>query len=101
MIRSVLFAIVLAVGVGVWIASGYFGTDEPVAADIKKPAAVLNPEIKAPTVRTRQLQIGTFADRLRLSATTALESRVKISAQSGGRIETVLFEKGDNITFNM
>ena len=97
MFRSVLFAFVLAVGVGVWIASGYFLTDEPVAADIKKPGAVLSPEIKAPTVRTRNLRIGTFADRLRLSATTALDSRVKISAQSGGRIEQVLFEKGDEV----
>ena len=66
MYRSIIFALVLAFGVGAWIASGYIGTDEPVSADVKKPGAVLSPELKAPTVRTRNVEMGTFADKLKL-----------------------------------
>lgn len=96
MFRSIVIAAIIAIAIGAWVISGQVG-ETKVEAPIEKPPAVVNKAVKVPGVRVRTVRAQEFSDELTLSAITAFDRKTTVSAETGGKLETVSFTEGDRV----
>ena len=90
---SLTIALAIAAVAVLWIASGqYLGSAEPEAR--KKPAQLAELS-EAPEVRVSTQTAKPRTDTLRLQGRTQADRKVTVQAQTHGRIEELLVEKGD------
>ncbi len=94
--RSYLIAAVLAVAAGAWIASGQLG-DADQAKEGRKPPADLSAMERVPTVRVNQQQAEPRTSEIVVRGRTEAWRKVLVKAQTFGRVEEVLAEKGARV----
>ncbi|MBK1667229.1 hypothetical protein CKO28_04125 [Rhodovibrio sodomensis] len=90
---SLSVALLIALAAVLWIASGeYLGSAEP---ETRKQPAELSALNAAPEVRVNTQSAQPRTDRLRVQGRTVADRKVTVQAQTNGRIEEMLVEKGD------
>ncbi|MBK1695687.1 efflux RND transporter periplasmic adaptor subunit [Rhodovibrio salinarum] len=90
---SVSIALAIAGAAIVWIASGqYLGSAEP---ETRKGPAQLSKLSDVPEVRVATQTAEPRTDRLRVQGRTQADRKVVVQAQTHGRIEELLVDKGD------
>ncbi len=93
---SHILAVVFALGAAAWVLSGNLGDDAPAAQGDTGPAP--EPAIEAqpaPSVRVATSVAIPHALELTLTGQTAAQRIVAISAQTGGRVESLEVQEGD------
>ncbi len=90
---SVAIALAIAAVAVLWVASGqYLGSAEPVA---RKEPAQLAGRSEIPEVRVATQTAKARTDTLRVQGRTQADRKVMVQAQTHGRIEELLVDKGD------
>jgi multidrug efflux system membrane fusion protein len=90
---SVAIALAIAVAAVLWITSGqYLGSAEP---EVRKDPAQLAAQESVPEVRVATQTAQPRTDSLRVQGRTKADRKVMVQAQTQGRIEELLVEKGD------
>lgn len=93
--RSFVIAAVLAVAAVGWILSGQIGEER--AAEAQKPPAQLSAAKQVPTVRVRHQSAEPRTAALVLRGRSEALRTVDIKAETHGRTEELLFERGDQV----
>jgi len=95
--RSIIFAVLLAIGATAWVASGQFGESgaEPQA---QKPPADLTALEQAPLVRVRPSRAEQHAVIDLLRGRTEANRLVEIRSETDGRIVELTVEDGTRVT---
>lgn len=92
---SVSIALAIAAAAVLWIASGqYLGSAEPEA---RKEPAQLSELSEVPEVRVATQTAQPRTDTLRVQGRTQADRKVVVQAQTHGRIEELLVDKGDRV----
>lgn len=94
--RSYIIAAVFAVAAVAWVASGQFG-DANQAKEGQKPPADLSAMERVPTVRVTQQQAEPRTSEIVVRGRTEAWRKVMVKAQTFGRVEEVLAEKGSRV----
>jgi multidrug efflux system membrane fusion protein len=90
---SVTIALAIAAAAVLWVGSGqYLGSAEPEA---RKQPAKLSELSEVPEVRVATRTAKPRTDTLRIQGRTKADRKVMVQAQTHGRIEELLVEKGD------
>ena len=90
---SLTIALAIAAVAVLWIASGqYLGSAEP---ETRKEPAQLSELSEAPEVRVSTQTAEPRTDTLRVQGRTQADRKVMVQAQTQGRVEELLVEKGD------
>lgn len=96
--RSYFIALVVVVLAFVWMASGYIGTFTTPHAESSEPRLEAEEEAKPlPRVRVALSQAQANSRQLTVQGRTEAQSNVYISAQIDGRVQEVMFDRGDQV----
>jgi len=94
--RSYVIAAVLAVAAAAWIASGQIGGADQTKEGQKPPADMSAME-RVPTVRVNQQQAEPRTSEVVVRGQTEAWRKVMVKAETFGRVEEVLAEKGSRV----
>lgn len=90
-----LIAFALALVAALWVASGaLFGDSAP---EVRKEAAALDELEASPKVRVRQQRAESRTHTLAVQGRTQADRKVTLRAETHGRVEAVLVDKGDRV----
>ncbi|WP_455374408.1 efflux RND transporter periplasmic adaptor subunit [Limibacillus halophilus] len=91
--RSIVIAVVIALGAAGWVASG--ALSESNQPEQQKPPADLSDLGERQKVRTLELRAETYQRELVLRGSTQADRKVQIKAESSGRVIALNKDKGD------
>lgn len=92
---SYILAATLAIGAGLWIASGtVFGVNEP---ETRKEPAHLDAMQQMPQVRVRTQDVRQRTQTLEVQARTAADRKITVRAEAHGRVVALPAEKGQRL----
>ena len=97
MIRSVLISLLLALAVAAWIFSGTFGADPRADAANTPTAENASLKIEPVLVRTRSMTAEHHVRDVVLRGRTEAKRWVDVQAETGGRLVSILVQKGDSV----
>ncbi len=92
--RSVIIAMVIAVGTTLWIASSFVVDPEASAPEVQKPPASVAHLNKAPSVRVKDQTARPHAQELVLRGDTEPRRAVDLKAETFGTVEKIMASEG-------
>lgn len=95
MIKSISFAVVIAILAVIWVMSGVVGQKDQQTTQNKAPSEVTLSETEIPTVQIKSLSAETLKDNVSVTGRTQAARQVFISAETAGQIASLMVEKGD------
>ncbi len=98
--RSVVLALVIAVGTTLWIASSFFFDPEASAPEVQKPPASISHLDKAPSVRVKEQSAKPHAQMIILRGDTEPRRAVDLKSETFGTVEKILASEGSLVRQN-
>lgn len=93
--RSVVTAIIIAVGLGLWIVSGQFGGSDPEASLLDADTAARSEQTF--TVRARQARAELYVHEVLIRSRTEALRSVELKAETDARVVATPVEKGERV----